>query len=124
MLKAIRSFLAKCQKIDPKPFGDDVEAELSIGFTVGDSIQFVASVDFSPSELRDLATLGIALSINAYPTSDEVNDPAKTRRWRATRTANRSDRPVSVVRLTSSASSVLLRVERAQAESEYRHAKR
>jgi hypothetical protein len=47
MLEEIRSFLAKCQKRNPKPFGNDVEAELSIGFTVGDSIQFVASVDFS-----------------------------------------------------------------------------
>jgi len=76
MLKEVRGFLATCQKIGPNLFGDGVAAELSIGVTVGDSIQFIASVDFSSTELREIGTLGIALSVTAYPTSDEVNDPA------------------------------------------------
>jgi hypothetical protein len=80
MLKEIRGFLATCQRIGPNLFGDGVEAELAIGLSVGDSIQFIASVEFSSSELRELATLGIALSIAAYPTSDEVNDPVN--KWR------------------------------------------
>ncbi len=75
MLNAIREFLATCQSIGPNVFGGGVQAELAIGMTVGDSIQFIASVDFSSSELRELGMLGIALSITAYPTSDEVNDP-------------------------------------------------
>jgi len=75
MLNAIREFLATCQSIGHNVFGGGVQAELAIGMTVGDSIQFIASVDFSSSELRELGMLGIALSITAYPTSDEVNDP-------------------------------------------------
>ncbi len=76
MLREVRHFLAKCQKVGPDLFADGIEAELSIGVTVGDSIQYIASVDFSSTELREIATLGIALSVTAYPTSDEVNDPA------------------------------------------------
>jgi hypothetical protein len=48
-------------------------AELSIGFTVGDSEQFVAGLEFSASELRAISECGISLSITAYPTSDEAN---------------------------------------------------
>jgi hypothetical protein len=76
MLKQIRAFLAMCQKAGPTQFTNGVEAELSIGVTVGDSIQYIASVDFSSTELLEIATLGLALSITAYPTSDEANNPA------------------------------------------------
>lgn len=48
-------------------------AELSVGFTVGDSKQFVAGVEFLPAELLLLSQRGIALSITAYPISDEAN---------------------------------------------------
>jgi hypothetical protein len=74
MLAKVREFLAACQAHRPKLFANGVEAELSIGITVGDSIQYVASVDLSSSEIRELATLGLSLNFTAYPTSDEVND--------------------------------------------------
>lgn len=71
MLAQTRTFLARCLKHGPTLFTNGVDAELSIGVTVGDSIQYVPSVDLSPSEIRDLAVLGIALNFTAYPTSDE-----------------------------------------------------
>jgi hypothetical protein len=75
LLSQIRPFLAECLKHGPTLFGNGVEAELSVGISVGDSIQYVASVDFSPVEMRDLAYLGIALNVTAYPASDGANDP-------------------------------------------------
>jgi hypothetical protein len=76
LLGQVRTFLAECLKHGPTLFGNGVDAELSIGIAVGDSVQYVASVDLSPIEIRELATLGIALNFTAYPTSDEANDPA------------------------------------------------
>ena len=76
MLKDVRSFLEVCHQLGAEAFAVGVEAELSIGVTVGDSVQFIASLDFSSADLRELGALGIALSISTYPTSDEVNDPA------------------------------------------------
>jgi hypothetical protein len=74
MLHQIRTFLTACVQHGPTVFPNGVDAELSIGIAVGDSIQYVASVDISPDDIRDLATVGIALSFTAYPTSDEAND--------------------------------------------------
>ena len=48
-----------------------VDAELAVGISVGDSVQYVASVDLSPADIRDLAAAGIAFNVAAYPTSDE-----------------------------------------------------
>ena len=76
MLGKVREFLAACHAQGPKLFANGVEAELSIGITVGDSIQYVASVDLSSSEIRELAALGLSLNFTAYPTSDDVNDPS------------------------------------------------
>lgn len=53
-------------------------AELSLGFTVGDSVQFVAGLEFSPTELGALCASGIGLSITSYPTSDETNEKEAT----------------------------------------------
>ena len=74
----VRGFLVKC--IDKKiNFSNhNLVAELSIGFTVGDSVQFVAGIDFSSEELSMLADCGIDLSISAYPTSDEENNENTT----------------------------------------------
>ena len=47
--------------------------ELSVGFSVGDTEQFVGSVSFSPELMAKLAKCGIVLSVTAYPTSDEAN---------------------------------------------------
>lgn len=73
LISQVRSFLAQCTetKIDFASMG--LSAELAIGFTVGDSEQFVTGVIFSPSELRVYGERGLALSITAYPTSDEAN---------------------------------------------------
>jgi hypothetical protein len=50
-----------------------LSSTLSVGFTVGDSVQFVACFDFTLSDLKLLTDLGIGLSVSAYPTSDEAN---------------------------------------------------
>lgn len=70
LLSAIRSFLNKCQESATDFL--KVRAELSIGVTVGDSEQFMALIEFSPSDLQTIAALGLTLSIAAYPTSDEA----------------------------------------------------
>jgi len=70
MLAKIRAFISECLKHGPTLFSNGANAELSIGTTVGDSIQYLASVDFSPTEIRDLAVLGVSLNFAAYPTSD------------------------------------------------------
>jgi hypothetical protein len=69
----IRSFLAECNNNNIVFPGLDLMAELAVGFAVGDSKQFVAGVEFSPSDLLLCATCGITLSVTAYPTSDEAN---------------------------------------------------
>lgn len=76
MLAKVRSFLAECQKHGSELFQNGVEAELAIGVSVGDTAQYIASVDFSASEIRALANIGIGLSFAAYPTSDEANASA------------------------------------------------
>jgi len=72
LLGQIRPFLAECLKHGPALFGNGIEAELSVGISAGDSIQSVASVDFSPVEMRDLAYLGIALNVTAHHSSDQT----------------------------------------------------
>jgi hypothetical protein len=76
MLLAIREFLSKCaaQSITLAEHG--LTGELSLGVTVGDSVQFVACLDFSVNDLLSLGALGVELSLAAYPTSDEVNGDA------------------------------------------------
>jgi len=74
LVNAVREFLTECGKRGVTFSTTHLTTELSIGIAVGDSTQFIASVDFSPSDLKALATLGIALSVTAYPTSDEAND--------------------------------------------------
>lgn len=73
LTNCIRAFLAQCKKHDIVFPAQNLIAELSVGFTVGDSRQFVAGVEFSPAELLLCAECGITLSITAYPTSDEAN---------------------------------------------------
>jgi hypothetical protein len=77
MLREIRVFLGACQALGSTLFGDGVTAELSIGVSVGESVQYVSSVDFSASEIRQIANIGIGLNFTAYPTSDDVNEGAK-----------------------------------------------
>lgn len=72
LVSEIRSFLTQCKERN-LDFRAALAAELSIGFTVGDSQQFVASLALSPGDLSALAACGIALSVTAYPTSDKAN---------------------------------------------------
>jgi hypothetical protein len=37
-------------------------------------MQFVASVEFTPVDIRNLTAVGIAFSFAAYPTSDEAGE--------------------------------------------------
>lgn len=78
MVVAIREFVAECKARNLVFFsGSDLSAELAIGVTVGATEQFVACVDFSASDLLSLGALGVALSIAAYPTSDETNESSQ-----------------------------------------------
>lgn len=52
----------------------NLNGELSIGITVGDSAQFTAHVEFSAVDMLILGSVGIALSIAVYPSSDEENE--------------------------------------------------
>jgi len=65
MVAKIREFLATCRSRSTDFL--DVQAELSVGITVGDEKQYIAVLDFSHTVLRQLADLGITLSIAAYP---------------------------------------------------------
>jgi len=53
--------------------GQGLTAELSVGVTVGDSAQFVASIDLTSDDLSMMGTLGLSLNVSAYPTSGELN---------------------------------------------------
>jgi hypothetical protein len=73
MVIAVRRFLTKCSAQDMSFSGQGLTAELSVGVTVGDSVQFVASVDLTSDDLSMMSSLGLGLNVTAYPTSDEVN---------------------------------------------------
>jgi hypothetical protein len=66
-------FLANCKEKSIVFPSLGLVAELDVGFTVGDSEQFVGSVVFSPPELQSFGECGISLRVSAYPTSDEAN---------------------------------------------------
>ena len=73
LMQMVRAFLAQWKERSIVISSRALEIELSLGITVGDSEQFVAGIELSPSELVALGERGIALSITAYPTSDEAN---------------------------------------------------
>jgi len=73
LLRLIRIFLVQCKDKGIVFSKLNLEAELAIGFSVGDSKQFFAGVEFAPSELLSYVECGITLSVTAYPTSDEAN---------------------------------------------------
>jgi hypothetical protein len=74
MRDQVRAFLAECRRHGSTLFMSGIDAELSLGVSVGDSGQFTASVDLSSAEIRDLAVLGLSLNFSAYPRSDENED--------------------------------------------------
>lgn len=74
LLADIRKFLSNCKDLDLAFSGKSgLTGELSIGISVGDTAQFSASLDFTPSDLSLMSELGLRLSVSAYPTSDEVS---------------------------------------------------
>ena len=73
LTRAIRTFLKQCKEREVSFAKSGVSAELSLGFAVGDSQQFVASVQLSPSDLSLFAEHGLMLNLTAYPTSDDAN---------------------------------------------------
>ena len=73
LTRAVQTFLEQCKERGVSFTKSGVSAELSLGFTVGDSQQFVAGVQLSPSDLSLFAEHGLTLSLTAYPTSDDAN---------------------------------------------------
>jgi hypothetical protein len=73
MVTAVRRFLTECcaQVVSFPDHG--LTAELSVGVTVGDSAQFVASIELTRDDLSMMGSLGLSLNVSAYPTSDELN---------------------------------------------------
>ena len=78
MVRSIRQFLAECKARGVAFAGANLSSELSVGVTVGDSVQFVAFVDLTAEDLSSLGSLGINLSVAAYPSSDEANAADET----------------------------------------------
>jgi hypothetical protein len=74
LVRAVRQFLGYWRTKGISLFELGLEGELSIGVTVGDSTQFTAHLEFSAHDMLMFGTVGIALSIAAYPTSDEANE--------------------------------------------------
>jgi hypothetical protein len=79
MMKQVRAFIQECIEYGPTLFPSGVDAEVAVGISVGDSVQFVASVELSPADIRDLAAVGIAFSFAAYPTSDEAGETVNSK---------------------------------------------
>ena len=72
MVIAVRQFLTECNGQAVFFSAQGLTAELSVGVTVGDTAQFVASIELTSGDLSMMGRLGLALSVTAYPTSDEV----------------------------------------------------
>ncbi|WP_233840415.1 hypothetical protein [Dyella sp. 2HG41-7] len=71
MMEMVTGFLTHCVERSANFAASDGFAELSIAFTVGTQEQFAASVDLPVETLATLGRLGISLSINSYPTTDD-----------------------------------------------------
>jgi hypothetical protein len=72
----VNNFLQACKKRDVHfQHQQGLCGTLSIGITVGDSVQYAATLDFTAADLVLIGELGIDLAISAYPTSDEANVP-------------------------------------------------
>jgi len=74
MCSDVREFVETCQAKRLSFSDADLSVEISLGIAVCDSKQYVAFLEFSPSDLVALGVLGISLSVVAYPASDEANE--------------------------------------------------
>jgi len=70
LVEEIKAFLSKCIK-RREVFSSELSAQVDIGITAGEPGRYFASVILPPSVLKDLAELGIELSVSAYPGSDD-----------------------------------------------------
>ncbi len=73
MRHGIRTFLADCKARNVSFLDLGLSGEVAVGISVGDSEQYVGSLELAASDLHALGFLGLALSVAAYPTSDEAN---------------------------------------------------
>ena len=71
MMEKVRAFLADCISRNVDFVANGLSAEFSIGVTVGSDPQFIVSVDLKTEDLTLLGSIGIALSICAYPSADD-----------------------------------------------------
>lgn len=78
LTEAIIDFANQCKSKNISLSSSNISTELDIGIGVGYSEQFIASVSFTPDELQLLSSIGIELSITAYPTSDESSEDENT----------------------------------------------
>ena len=70
MLEQVRAFVRGCLAHEPGVFGA-VSAELALGVSIGDQVQYACTVVLEPADVRELAALGIAVSFAAYPSSGD-----------------------------------------------------
>jgi hypothetical protein len=69
MVSAIQHFIELCRERAVTFAHPELVAELSVGITVGEAEQFVASVDLPATTVGLLAGLGLAPSVTAYPSA-------------------------------------------------------
>jgi hypothetical protein len=73
MTELMRSFLVQCREAQVTFPWRGVTVAVEMGFSVGDSAQFIAFTELSPADIRLCGQCGIGLSVTAYPTSDDAN---------------------------------------------------
>ena len=71
--ESLHKFSDQCAQAELNFRSLDLSAALSLGVSVGDDQQFIVSLDLSANLLAALGQLGVALQVNAYPTSDSAN---------------------------------------------------
>jgi hypothetical protein len=73
LLSQIRTFITRYQEFLDANSPSKLDGELSIGISCGSSDQIVGSVILGAEDLRRLGATDLALSVSAYPTSDDAN---------------------------------------------------
>jgi hypothetical protein len=74
LIDALRDFLAECSSRGIVLGERGLEAQVSVGVTVGEAKQYVACIDLPRALLAALAACGVSLAFSAYPTSDGANE--------------------------------------------------
>jgi hypothetical protein len=73
LAEAIDRFSGQCAQAGLSFRSLELSATLSVGVSVGEDQQFIASLEFPADLLATLGQLGVSLEVNAYPTSDGAN---------------------------------------------------